>query len=350
MVGMLTGGVAGLVAVTPCAGYIRPWASFVIGIVASALSYTAIIVKTRIGWDDALDVWACHGVGGFVGSIMLGIFAQKKVDGVSGLIEGDGYQFGIQIAAAVIVSAWSVLVTVVLLLLLNLVVRVRVSEIAERAGLDVLDTADHGAYDFDRPDGALAQAVEDEDKVRKKRVERLRRRKIRLGRWRKKHGDEQNVEEEPRPADGSGSETAVATAAGDGATTTAAAAGGGDAGDVYVDMDTAAPAAAADTASGARAPGGLPTMEEMMGLVAAAMQANREPGDTEAIASLLLAMQGATRQAQAGLDALHPQQPSVTVVPPVPASALPQEEPPSMQLLVAEDGSVIDITPGAEEV
>ncbi|KAH3757371.1 ammonium transporter [Pelomyxa schiedti] len=155
MVGMLTGGVAGLATVTPCAGFIRPWAGFVIGLMASLISYGAVIVKTRVGWDDALDVWACHGVGGIMGSILLGVFAQKEVNGVSGLIEGDGYQFGIQIAAACIIGAWSVLVTVVLLLVINIGIKIRVSEDVEMVGLDILTTADHGAYDYDREGGSL---------------------------------------------------------------------------------------------------------------------------------------------------------------------------------------------------
>lgn len=129
---------------------IRPWAGFVIGLLASLISYGAVIIKTRVGWDDALDVWACHGVGGIIGSILLGVFAQKDVNGISGLIEGDGKQFGVQIAATAIVSAWSVLVTVVLLLAINLVIKIRVPEEAERVGLDLVTTADHGAYDVDR--------------------------------------------------------------------------------------------------------------------------------------------------------------------------------------------------------
>ncbi|KAH3757097.1 hypothetical protein Pelo_11125 [Pelomyxa schiedti] len=91
-----------------------------------------------------------------MGSILLGVFAQEEVNGVSGLIEGNGYQFGIQIAAACIIGAWSVLVTVVLLLVINIGIKIRVSEDAEMVGLDILTTADHGAYDYDRDGGALA--------------------------------------------------------------------------------------------------------------------------------------------------------------------------------------------------
>lgn len=179
MVGMLTGGVAGLATVTPCAGctfkifydsfdeesVIRPWAGFVIGLLASLISYGAVIIKTRVGWDDALDVWACHGVGGIIGSILLGVFAQKDVNGISGLIEGDGKQFGIQIAGAAIVSAWSVLVTVVLLLAINLVIKIRVPEEAEKVGLDLVTTADHGAYDTDREGFDLAASLDYKERV-----------------------------------------------------------------------------------------------------------------------------------------------------------------------------------------
>lgn len=117
---------------------------------ASVISYGAVIIKKRVGWDDALDVWACHGVGGVVGSILLGVFAQKEVHGISGLIEGDCKQFGVQIAGAAIVATWSFVVTVILLLAINVVIKIRVPEEVERVGLDLVTTADHGAYDVDR--------------------------------------------------------------------------------------------------------------------------------------------------------------------------------------------------------
>ncbi|KAH3745976.1 ammonium transporter [Pelomyxa schiedti] len=166
MVGMLTGGVAGLATVTPCAGYIRPWAAFLIGLFASTMSYGAVLIKKRVGWDDALDVWACHGVAGTLGAILLGVFAQESVAGVSGLIEGNFRQFGIQVAAAAIVGTWSILVTVVLLLAINLGIRIRVPEDVELVGLDMITTADHGAYDYDREAGSLAEMGSGEDIIK----------------------------------------------------------------------------------------------------------------------------------------------------------------------------------------
>ncbi|MGO9659457.1 MAG: ammonium transporter, partial [Acidimicrobiales bacterium] len=80
VVGAFTGAVAGLACITPCAGYVPTWAAFVIGVLAGGVCYLAVEFRNRMKWDDALDVWAVHGVGGLLGSILLGVFAYVAVN------------------------------------------------------------------------------------------------------------------------------------------------------------------------------------------------------------------------------------------------------------------------------
>ncbi len=93
MVGALTGVLAGLVAITPAAGFVELWAALLIGVIAAVVCFYAVKFRIKIGWDDALDVWGCHGVGGIVGSILTGVFAAKSIGGFSGLLEGNTAQF-----------------------------------------------------------------------------------------------------------------------------------------------------------------------------------------------------------------------------------------------------------------
>ena len=91
-VGLLTGAVAGLATITPAAGYVSPVTSMIIGIVAGVICYFAVALKNRLRWDDALDVWGVHGVGGATGIVLLGIFASTAFNpaGSDGLLLGDG--------------------------------------------------------------------------------------------------------------------------------------------------------------------------------------------------------------------------------------------------------------------
>jgi ammonium transporter, Amt family len=136
MVGAMTGAVAGLVTITPAAGYVQPWAAAVIGIICAFVCYTAVQLRTKWGWDDALDVWGVHGVGGALGTILVGVFAAFAVNHVSGLIEGNVHQFLIQLLGAGLAIVYSVVVTVILLWLVNMITPVRVSEDIEITGLD----------------------------------------------------------------------------------------------------------------------------------------------------------------------------------------------------------------------
>jgi ammonium transporter, Amt family len=107
--GLLTGAVAGLATVTPAAGYVSPTTAVIIGIVSGVVCYYAVEMKNKLQWDDALDVWGVHGVGGFLGIVMLGIFSTKAFnpDGANGLLAGDPTFLLKQVTAAVFSSVWA---------------------------------------------------------------------------------------------------------------------------------------------------------------------------------------------------------------------------------------------------
>ncbi len=136
MVGALTGVLAGLVAVTPAAGFIEPWAAFPIGIIASIVCFSAVKFRMRMGWDDALDVWGCHGVGGIVGSLLTGVFASGKISGVSGLIEGNVTQFLANVYATAIAMAFGFVMTYGILRILKAFMHVGAEPKEDDQGLD----------------------------------------------------------------------------------------------------------------------------------------------------------------------------------------------------------------------
>lgn len=135
--GAMAGAVAGLATVTPAAGFVPTWAAAVIGLLAAAACYTAIQYRNRRRWDDALDVWGVHGVGGGLGTILTGVFASAAINGAKGLIEGDVRQFLIQIAGVAIAAAYAFVVTYGILKLIDRFEPVRVSAQVEASGLDV---------------------------------------------------------------------------------------------------------------------------------------------------------------------------------------------------------------------
>ena len=147
MVGALTGAVAGLATITPCAGYVSPLAAACIGALSSIVCYVAVLLHKKIKLDDALDVWGVHGVGGILGSILVGVFANSAIHGVNGLIHGDVHQFLIQLLGVVITASYTFVVTFGMLKVINIFTPVRVDEKSEAAGLD---EALHGenAYEF----------------------------------------------------------------------------------------------------------------------------------------------------------------------------------------------------------
>ncbi len=150
-VGLLTGAVAGLACITPAAGYVPIWSSVLIGIAAGLVCYFAIQLKTWRQWDDALDVWGVHGVGGTLGIVLLGLFASTATNpnGGEGLIYGSGAFFGKELAAGIGCSVYAFAFTYVALKVIDRVTPVHVSPEEERG----LDQALHGesAYEFDQP-------------------------------------------------------------------------------------------------------------------------------------------------------------------------------------------------------
>src|SRR5579872_944324 len=138
-VGLLTGTVAGLATITPGAGYVSLSSAAIIGVLASIACYYAVLLKNRLGWDDALDVWGVHGVGGFLGIVLLGVFASTawNPNGANGLLYGGSAFFGTQLAAAVLCSAWAFVFTYGMLWLINKVTRVKVDPTIEELGLDI---------------------------------------------------------------------------------------------------------------------------------------------------------------------------------------------------------------------
>lgn len=138
IVGAFTGAVAGLACITPCAGFIPTWASFFVGFFAGCLCYFAVEFRNWRKWDDALDVWAAHGIGGLLGTILLGVFAYVSVNaaGHNGLLAGNVAFFGKQVAAALFVAAYAFAVTWLILKVLNRFEAIRVPDEVERLGLD----------------------------------------------------------------------------------------------------------------------------------------------------------------------------------------------------------------------
>jgi Amt family ammonium transporter len=137
-VGLLTGSVAGLATITPAAGYVSLSAAAIIGILAGLACYYAVMFKNKLGWDDALDVWGVHGVGGMLGTILLGVFAAKAWNpaGADGLLNGNARFFFTQVVAVALAGAWAFVFTYGVLWAIDLVTPVKVDAKVEEAGLD----------------------------------------------------------------------------------------------------------------------------------------------------------------------------------------------------------------------
>jgi Amt family ammonium transporter len=139
-VGLLTGSVAGLATITPAAGYISTGYAALIGIISGFVCYYAVALKNKLKWDDALDVWGVHGVGGTLGIILLGLFASKAVNPmvtVEGLFVGGSWEFFIkQVVAVAVVGAYCFAFTYFVLKIINLITPVKVTRAEEEAGMD----------------------------------------------------------------------------------------------------------------------------------------------------------------------------------------------------------------------
>jgi ammonium transporter, Amt family len=138
VLGIISGAVAGLVAITPAAGFVGPSGALIIGIAAGILCYLAATsMKHAFGYDDSLDVFGIHGVGGIVGAILTGVFASEAIGGRPGLLEGNPGQLMAQIYGVLATLIWSGVVSLVILKVIDATIGLRVSEDIERDSLDL---------------------------------------------------------------------------------------------------------------------------------------------------------------------------------------------------------------------
>ena len=144
--GAASGAIAGLVAITPAAGFVTPLSAILIGLVAGVLCYVAVLAKSKLCYDDALDVVAVHGIGGLWGALATGLFATLAInpDGANGLFYGNAKLFGIQLCGVVAVIIYSLIVTFIILKVINVIVGLRVSTEEEVQGLDITQHSEIG--------------------------------------------------------------------------------------------------------------------------------------------------------------------------------------------------------------
>jgi Amt family ammonium transporter len=138
VLGMISGAVAGLGTITPASGFVAPWHGIIIGVIAGLVCFWACTwLKHRFKYDDSLDVFGVHGIGGMTGILLAGVFATASIGGTSGLIEGNPQQLLIQLYGVAVTLVWSGGATYVLLKLVSAFVPLRVSREHELEGLDI---------------------------------------------------------------------------------------------------------------------------------------------------------------------------------------------------------------------
>jgi len=151
LVGCCVGAIAGLATITPAAGFIQPWGAFILGIVACFFCYACCELRRKLGLDDALDVWGVHGMGGFLGTVLLGVLADPEDCGTScvnpGTVHRSWEQLGKQMVAACFCAVYSFVVTYVLLKAIGLAVPIKFED---TSGLGV-DAAEHGEEAYHSP-------------------------------------------------------------------------------------------------------------------------------------------------------------------------------------------------------
>jgi Amt family ammonium transporter len=148
--GMITGAVAGLVAITPACGFVSPMSAIWIGMGVSIICFISVtFIKTVFKYDDTLDAFGVHGVGGIWGALATGIWAEKSVGGFDGLLHGNPGQFLIQLKAVAVTVVYSLVVTFVLLKLVDKLMGLRVTEHEERVGLDLTQHKEAGYTTID---------------------------------------------------------------------------------------------------------------------------------------------------------------------------------------------------------
>jgi len=140
ILGAATGAVAGLVAVTPACGFVNPMNAMFIGIIVAVICYVAVsIIKGKLGYDDSLDAFGVHGVGGAVGTVATGLFAEKAVNaaGADGLLFGNAHQLGVQLLSMIVTVAFAAIMTFILYKIVDAAIGMRVEEKNEIVGLDL---------------------------------------------------------------------------------------------------------------------------------------------------------------------------------------------------------------------
>ena len=148
MFGTITGSIAGLATVTPASGFVGPLSAIIIGVIASAVCFVAVSqMKPRLGYDDSLDAFGVHGVGGILGTLMAGLFASTSINsaGANGLFFGNPGQFTVQLIAVGATALYTAAVTYIIYKVVDVMVGVRVKEKEEIMGLDLTQHRE-GAY------------------------------------------------------------------------------------------------------------------------------------------------------------------------------------------------------------
>jgi ammonium transporter, Amt family len=138
VIGICSGAVAGLVAITPASGFVGPLGAFCIGVAAGVVCYWGCTgFKRMFGYDDALDVFGVHAIGGATGALLTGVFAVSEYGGNAGLLEGNAMQVVNQAIGIGVVFVYDAIVTLIILLLVNVFIGLRVSKDVEQGGLDM---------------------------------------------------------------------------------------------------------------------------------------------------------------------------------------------------------------------
>lgn len=156
LLGAATGAVVGLVAITPAAGFVSPLFAIIIGLLVSPICYFAIsYIKPKLGYDDSLDAFGCHGIGGIWGALATGLFASKSVNplGADGLFFGNPHQLYVQAVSVVVTIVLSGVLSFILLKVISLFTKLRVDEKDEEEGLDVTQHGEDAYPDFSADQG-----------------------------------------------------------------------------------------------------------------------------------------------------------------------------------------------------
>jgi Amt family ammonium transporter len=146
MFGAATGAIAGLATVTPASGFVSPMSALCIGLAAGAVCYTALNMKGKLGYDDSLDAFGVHGIGGILGTFATGLFAQTLINpsGANGLFFGSHQMLVSQMVAILVTAAYSFVVSLIILKIIDKLIGLRINEEAELHGLDISQHGESG--------------------------------------------------------------------------------------------------------------------------------------------------------------------------------------------------------------